>query len=148
MSDRIEKSVELNADVERVWRALTDHEEFGAWFRVKLDGPFAVGETSLGHITYPGYEHVRWEAEVVRMERPRHFAFTWHPYAIDPDKDYSGEPSTLVEFRLEPNGTGTRLTVTESGFDALPADRRDEAFRMNEGGWSEQVRNIAAYVEP
>ena len=146
MTDRIEKSIELNADVERVWRALTDHEEFGAWFRVKLDGPFAVGTASRGRITYPGYEHLKWEAEVVRMERPRLFAFTWHPYAVDPDSDYSGEPSTLVEFRLDPAGSGTRLTVTESGFDALPAQRRDEAFRMNEGGWSEQVKNIAAHV--
>jgi uncharacterized protein YndB with AHSA1/START domain len=147
MSDRIEKSIELNADVERVWRALTDHEEFGAWFRVRLDGPFAVGEPSRGRITYPGYEHLKWEAEVVRMERPHLFAFTWHPYAVDPDEDYSNEPPTLVEFRLEPAGSGTRLTVTESGFDALPGHRRDEAFRMNEGGWSEQVGNIAAHVE-
>jgi uncharacterized protein YndB with AHSA1/START domain len=147
MTDRIEKSIELNADVERVWRALTDHEEFGTWFRVRLDGPFAVGAPSRGHITYPGYEHLKWQAEVVRMERPNLFAFTWHPYAVDPDTDYSEEPPTLVEFRLEPAGTGTRLTVTESGFDALPAHRRDEAFRMNEGGWSEQVKNIAAHVE-
>ena len=147
MTDRIEKSIDLDAGIDRVWHALTDYEEFGAWFRVKLDGPFVVGEPSSGHMTYPGYEHLKWQAEVVRMERPRVFAFTWHPYAIDPDKDYSGEPATLVEFRLEPSGTGTRLTVTESGFDALPAHRRDEAFRMNEGGWSEQVRNIAAHVD-
>lgn len=146
MTDRIEKSIELDADVERVWRALTDHEEFGAWFRVQLDGPFAVGAPSRGRITYPGYEHLKWEAEVVRMERPHLFAFTWHPYAVDPDKDYSDEPPTLVEFRLEPAGAGTRLIVTESGFDALPANRRDEAFRMNEGGWGEQVKNIAAHV--
>jgi uncharacterized protein YndB with AHSA1/START domain len=146
MTDRIEKSIDLAADVERVWRALTDHEEFGSWFRVKLDGPFETGAPSRGHMTYPGYEHVRWQAEVVRMERPHSFAFTWHPYAMDPDRDYSDEPPTLVEFRLEPAGAGTRLTVTESGFDALPAHRRDEAFRMNEGGWSAQMKNIVAYV--
>jgi uncharacterized protein YndB with AHSA1/START domain len=146
MTDSIEKSIDLDADVERVWRALTDHEEFGSWFRVKLDGPFETGARSSGHMTYPGYEHLRWEAEVVRMERPHNFAFTWHPYAVDPDRDYSDEPPTLVEFRLEPAGTGTRLTVTESGFDALPAHRRDEAFRMNEGGWSAQMKNIAAHV--
>jgi uncharacterized protein YndB with AHSA1/START domain len=146
MTDSIEKSIDLDADVERVWRALTDHEEFGSWFRVKLDGPFEPGAPSRGHMTYPGYEHLRWEAQVVRMERPHSFAFTWHPYAVDPDKDYSDEPPTLVEFRLEPAGAGTRLTVTESGFDALPAHRRDEALRMNEGGWSAQMKNIAAHV--
>lgn len=147
MTDRIEKSIELAASPERVWRALTDHEEFGEWFRVRLHGPFAVGEVSRGHMTYPGYEHFKWEARVVAMEAPRLFAFTWHPYAVDPDKDYSDEPPTRVEFRLEPAGDGTRLTVTESGFDAIPAGRRDEALRMNERGWEAQVCNVKAHVE-
>jgi uncharacterized protein YndB with AHSA1/START domain len=147
MTDRIEKSIEIAAPVERVWRALTDHEEFGAWFRVKLDGPFVAGQMSSGHITYPGYEHLRWEARVVTMEAPRLFAFTWHPYAVDPDKDYSDEPPTRVEFRLEATAGGTRLTVTESGFDGIPPERRDEALRMNEGGWEEQVRNVRDHVE-
>src|SRR5690606_28271507 len=106
------------------------------------------GELSRGHVTYPGYEHLVWAARIVKMERPRLFSFTWHPNAVDPDVDYSQEPSTLVEFRLEPTATGTRLTVVESGFDALPAHRRAEAFRMNEGGWDVQVRNIQAHVEP
>lgn len=147
MSDRIEKSIELDAPVERVWRALTDATEFGAWFRVKLDGPFVAGETSRGRITYPGYEHLPWEAKVVAMERPHVFAFEWHPYAVDPDADYSQEPRTLVEFRLEPVLAGTRLTVTESGFDRVPEQRREEAMRMNDGGWAEQVENIRAHVE-
>jgi uncharacterized protein YndB with AHSA1/START domain len=147
MSDRIEKSTELAAPVERVWRALTDHEEFGRWFRVALDGPFVPGEVSRGRITYPGYEHLPWEATVVAMERPRLFSFTWHPYAVDPGVDYAGEPTTLVEFRLEPTPGGTRLTVVESGFDAVPAHRRAEARRMNEGGWEEHARNIRAHVE-
>jgi uncharacterized protein YndB with AHSA1/START domain len=147
MTDRIEKSVELAAPVERVWRALTDHEEFGAWFRVKIDAPFAAGEVSTGHITHAGYEHVRWEATVERIEEPRLFAYRWHPFAIDPDTDYSDEPTTLVEFRLEPTGSGTRLTVTESGFEALPEARRAAALRSNEGGWTAQMRNIAAHVE-
>lgn len=146
MADRIEKTIELKAPVERVWRALTDHAEFGAWFRAKLDEPFVVGETSRGRITYPGYEHLAWEAEVVAMERPHRFAFRWHPYAVDPAVDYAAEPTTLVEFRLEAMAGGTRLTVVESGFDALPAHRRDEAFRMNEGGWEAQVGNIRAHV--
>jgi uncharacterized protein YndB with AHSA1/START domain len=147
MADRIEKSIEIAAPVDRVWRALTDFEEFGVWFRVKLDGPFAVGEVSGGHITYPGYEHLKWEARVVAMEAPRLFAFTWHPYAVDPERDYSDEPPTRVEFRLDPDGAGTRLTVTESGFDSIPAERRDEALRMNEGGWAAQVENLRAHVE-
>ena len=147
MTDRIEKHVDIAAPIERVWRALTDHEEFGSWFRVKLDGPFAVGELSLGWITYPGYEHVKWQARVVAMEAPTLFAFTWPPNAVDPEKDYSDEAWIRVEFRLEPAGGGTRLTVVESGFDRLPAERRDEALRMNEAGWEEQVRNVKAHVE-
>lgn len=146
MSDRIEKTIALNAPIERVWRALTDHVEFGQWFRVKLDGPFVPGEISTGQITYPGFEHVKWQARVKEMAPPRRFSFTWHPYAVDPAVDYDKEPPTLVEFRLEPTASGTHLTIVESGFDKLPSHRRDEAFRMNDGGWSEQVRNIQAHV--
>ena len=147
MADRIEKTIDLKAPVQRVWRALTDHEEFGRWFRVKLEAPFAVGRTARGRITHPGYEHVEWKAEVTAMDAPRLFAFTWRPYAIDPDVDYSREEPTLVEFRLEPKGEGTRLTLVESGFDKVPAHRRDEAFRMNEGGWAQQMENIRAHVD-
>lgn len=147
MTDRIEKSISIEAPVERVWRALTDYEEFGAWFRVRLDGPFVLGEVSRGRITHSGYEHLKWEALVVAMEAPRLFAFTWHPYAVDPDRDYSADPQTRVEFRLEPADGGTNLVVVESGFDALPADRRDEAFRMNTGGWEAQVKNVRVHAE-
>ena len=104
MSNVIEKRIELNAPVSRVWRALTDHTEFGEWFRVKLDGPFAPGKVSRGHILHPGYEHLKWEATVTKMEPERLFSFTWHPYAIDPAKDYSKEPTTLVAFTLEAEG--------------------------------------------
>jgi len=146
MQDRIEKRIELKAPVSRVWRALTDHREFGEWFRVKIDGPFVPGQVSLGHITYPGYEHLKWEAVVQKMEPERLFSFTWHPYAIDPKMDYSNEPQTLVEFRLEPTATGTLLFVTESGFDKIPSHRRDEAFRTNDGGWTQQMKNIESHV--
>ncbi|HXA56452.1 MAG TPA: SRPBCC family protein [Candidatus Acidoferrum sp.] len=146
MSDRVEKKIELKAPVSRVWRALTDHREFGEWFRVKLDGPFAPGQVSRGHMTYPGYEHYKWEAVVQKMEPERLFSFTWHPYAVDQKKDYSKETPTLVEFKLEKTSTGTLLTVTESGFDKLPADRRDEAFRMNDNGWTIQTTNIETYA--
>ena len=147
MTDHIEKTVELKAPVSRVWKALTDHKEFGVWFRVSLDGPFVPGGRSTGHITYPGYEHLKWEAVVQKLEPERLFSFTWHPYAIEPGTDYSSEIPTLVEFTLEKIATGTRLTVVESGFDKLPAHRRDIAFRSNEGGWTIQMQNIAQYLE-
>ena len=150
MSDRIEKRIELKAPLSRVWRALTDYREFGEWFRVKLDGPFVPGEVSRGQMTHPGYEHVKWEAVVQKMEAQRLFSFTWpHPKShekADYPPDYSKEPSTVVEFRLEKTANGTVLTVTESGFDKLPADRRLEAFRRNEGGWTEQMKNLEAYL--
>ena len=145
-TDRIEKRIELKAPVSRVWKALTDHEEFGQWFRVKLDGPFLPGQVSTGHITYPGYEHLKWNAVVQKMEAERLFSFTWHPYAVDQSVDYSKEEPTLVEFRLEPAEGGTVLTVTESGFDKLPPHRRDQAFRSNDGGWGQQVENIRKHV--
>jgi uncharacterized protein YndB with AHSA1/START domain len=145
-NDRIEKRIELKAPVSRVWRALTDYREFGEWFRVKLDGPFVPGEVSHGHITYPGYQHLKWEAVIQKMEPERLFSFTWHPYAIDQKKDYSNETPTLVEFRLEKIPTGTLLLLTESGFDKIPADRRLEAFRMNDGGWTQQMKNIESHV--
>ena len=146
MTDRVEKTIELKAPISRVWRALTDYQEFGKWFGVRLEGPFVPGQIARGQITYPGYEHLRWEAIVQKMEPERIFSFTWHPYAVDPNEDYSKEPPTLVEFTLEPTATGTSLRIVESGFDKLPSRRREEAFRMNERGWSAQLENIAQYV--
>lgn len=146
MNDRIEKRIELKAPVSRVWRALTDYREFGQWFRVNLEGPFAQSQVSRGNITYPGYEHLKWEAVVEKMEPERLFSFTWHPYAVDPKIDYTKEPPTLVEFRLEKTVSGTLLLLTESGFDKIPSSRRLEAFRMNEGGWTEQMKNIESHV--
>ena len=146
MQNRIEKRLELRAPVSRVWSALTDYREFGQWFGVKLDGPFVPGQPAQGQITYPGYEHIRWQAVIQKMEPEKLFSFTWHPYAIDPKVDYSKETPTLVEFRLEQIPSGTLLLLSESGFDSIPADRRAEAFRMNDGGWSEQMKNIETHV--
>lgn len=146
MENQITKKIELKAPVSKVWRALTDHQSFGEWFRVKLEGPFVPGEIARGLITYPGYEHLKWEALVEKMEPERLFSFRWHPYAIDPKVDYSKETRTLVEFRLEKIPSGTLLVLTESGFDKIPSDRRLEAFRMNDGGWTEQIKNIEEYV--
>ena len=146
MDTRIEKRLELKAPISRVWRALTDHREFGQWFGVRIEAPFAPGQESRGQITYPGYEHLRWHALVQIMEPERLFSFSWHPYAVDPKIDYSQETPTLVEFRLEKIAGGTLLVVTESGFDKIPAARRAEAWRMNDGGWTQQLRNIEAHV--
>ena len=146
MNDRIEKQIELKAPVSRVWRALTDYREFGEWFQVKLDGPFVPGQVSRGHITYPGYEHLKWEATVQKMDPERLFSYTWHPYAVDPKKDYSNEAPTLVEFTLEKTANGTLLVVRESGFEKIPADRRAQAFHMNDGGWAQQMKNIENHV--
>ena len=145
-SDRIEKQILLRAPRARVWKALTDAGQFGTWFRAKLDTGFAVGQRTLGHITHPGYEHLRFEVTVERMEPEQLFALRWHPYAIDPKVDYSGEPTTLVEFKLAEMADGTLLTVVESGFDQLPPGRREEAFRMNSQGWAIQMENIQNHV--
>ena len=148
MQDSIEKTIDLKAPVGRVWSALTDHKEFGQWFQVDLDDPFVVGEISRGQITYSGYERMQWEATVQAMEHERLFSLKWCPYGGDPDIDYSKEPQTLVEFRLESISNGTRLNIIESGFDALPDDdRRVDVLRRNTGGWNEQAKNISAHVE-
>jgi len=147
MEDRIEKRIEIAAPVSRVWQALTDSRQFGEWFLVKMDGPFVAGEPVAGQITHPGYEHVRMEIVVKAVEPETLFSFTWHPYAVDPKMDYSQEESTLIEFRLRAVPAGTLLTVTESGFDKIPAGRRTEAFLRNDGGWAQQMKNIQAYVD-
>ena len=146
MPNQIEKRIEINAPVSRVWRALTDYREFGEWFRVKLEGPFVLGQVSRGQITHPGYEHVVFQVVVQKMEPEHLFSYTWRPYAIDPKVDYSNETPTLVEFRLEKAPGGTLLLLTESGFDHIPSGRRAEAFRMNDGGWTQQMKNIETYV--
>jgi uncharacterized protein YndB with AHSA1/START domain len=145
-TDRIEKSIVLRAPRGRVWRAISDAQEFGNWFGVKLEGPFQAGGRVKGQITIPGYEHVVMDVTVERIEPERLFSFRWHPYAIDPKVDYSQEPTTLVELRLDEAEGGTKLTVVESGFDQIPAARRAEAFRMNERGWEGQLKNIERHV--
>jgi uncharacterized protein YndB with AHSA1/START domain len=149
-SSKIEKRIELEAPLSRVWRALTDHREFGQWFKVKLESPFVPGQVSRGQITYPDYEHITWEAHIEKIEPERLFSFYW-PHVQSFEKtgkpaDYSNAPRTLVEFRLESIPGGTLLLLTESGFGCLPAGWRSEAFRRNDGGWTEQVKNIESHV--
>ena len=104
------------------------------------------GKPAQGQITNRGYEHVTWRVVIQKIEPEKLFSFTWHPYAVDPQTDYAHETPTLVELRLEKTATGTLLVVTESGFDKVPADRRAEAFRMNDRGWGIQVQNIERHV--
>ncbi len=156
-TDRIEKTVVLRAPRSRVWRALTDSREFGSWFGMRLDGPFTAGAKMRG-VMVP----TTVDAEIAKMQKPyegslialvidriepeRLFSFRWHPYAVQPDVDYSQEPMTLVTFTLEETGNAVRLTVTESGFDSIPLARRAEAFKSNEGGWSKQMGLIEKYL--
>ena len=145
-TDRIERTIVLRAPRIRVWRALTDPVEFGAWFGVRLEGKFEPGARVRGAITHPGYEHVTLDITVERMEPQRLFSWRWHPYAIEPGVDYSHEPTTLVVFELQDVPEGTRLTVVESGFDEVPLARRALAYRMNGEGWTMQVQSIARHV--
>src|SRR5690348_7417655 len=138
----IEKTILLHAPRTRVWRALTNAAEFGAWFNVAITGVFTPGARVQGRITTPGYEQLALELVVEEIVPERLFSYRWHPFAVDPDRDYSTERTTLVEFRLAEVDGGTELTVVESGFDGLPSARRSEAFRMNVEGWAIQLTNI------
>ncbi len=146
-TDRSAKEIGLRAPRARVWRALTEPAEFGQWFGVRLEGTFRVGQPFEGRLTHPGYEHHTLRAWVERMEPESSFSFPWRPHAIDPEVDYSGDPSTLVEFKLEEDEGGTLLTVTESGFGGLPDGARSQAFLRNETGWSGQMGNIKKHVD-
>lgn len=156
-TDRIEKTVLLKAPLDRVWHAIADATQFGTWFGMALDGPFTAGKPITGRIT-----PTKVDPEVAKMQEPhtgmpvelfvetiapmRLFSFRWHPFAIERGVDYSAEPTTLIELELEQATGGTRLTITESGFDKIPLERRAKAFAANEGGWTKQLELIAAYL--
>jgi uncharacterized protein YndB with AHSA1/START domain len=145
-TDRIEKQIILDAPSSRVWRALTDVSQFNAWFGVSLTTPFAPGAEVSGKINIKNYDHVTMSIWIERMEPERFFSFRWHPYAIEPGVDYAAEPTTLVSFTLEDVTGGTKLTIVESGFDAIPESRRAKAFSMNEKGWAGQSENIRKFL--
>ena len=156
-TDRIEKKVLLHAPLARVWRAISDSTEFGAWFGVRFDGPFVAGAKMRAVITPTAVD-----AEVAAMQKPydgtvfaitieqmvpqRLFSFRWNPHALEPGVDYSKEPATLVAFALEEAAGGVLLTITESGFDQIPLARRAKAFAANEQGWTMQVKLIGKYL--
>jgi uncharacterized protein YndB with AHSA1/START domain len=147
MADRIEKQIVIRAPRARVWRALADQTEFGTWFKVNFPpGTFTPGERVSGKITYPGYEHLDMDVDVVEVVPERRLSYRWLPGMPEPGIDYKSEPMTLVTFTLEDAPEGTLLTVVESGFDQLPPGRRERVFRENEGGWAEQMTNIERHV--
>lgn len=144
-TDRIEKQVQLSSPRSRVWRALTDAKEFGKWFGAEFRDTFTAGAPARGSITSKGVEHPL-EIVVEKMEPEHHFSFRWHPFAMDPNVDYSSEPMTLITFTLEPREGGTLLKVVESGFDKIPASRRAKAFEMDSMGWESQMKRIQKYL--
>lgn len=145
-TDRIEKKVTLDAPRSRVWRALTDVQQFNSWFGVALESPFTPGAEVSGKITFRNYEHVTMTIWIETMEPERFFSFRWHPYAIESGVDFSAEPTTRVTFTLEDAGAATKLTIVESGFDAIPESRRAKAFTMNSKGWDGQIENIRKFL--
>ena len=147
MTDKIEKQVVLKAPRARVWRAISDKTEFGTWFGISFPaGKFAAGDQASGKLTNRGYEHLILNIDIVEVVPEKRLSYRWHPYALDPKVDYSSEPKTLVTFTLDDAPGGTKLTIVESGFDQIPAHRRAEAYKMNDGGWTSQVRNIERHV--
>lgn len=157
-TNRIEKQVLLHAPLERVWSAISNAKEFGSWFGVQFDGSFVAGEQTTGQIvpttvdsevakTQEPHKGKPFEITIERIEPMQHFSFQWHPYAVEPDVDYSKEPTTLIVFELEETDEGTLLTITESGFDNIPLERRAKAFEMNEQGWQAQLTLIRKYLE-
>lgn len=144
--DRIKKIVELSAPVSRVWQALTDHAQFGEWFRVRLDGPFEVGATTTGQITYPGHEDVEWVSVTEEMIPEHRFVFSWPPSAVDPDTPYPADAKVIVVFELEPTRHGTRLTITETGFHQFPERKRLDILRSNAEGWNIQANHLARFI--
>ena len=156
-TDRIEKSVLLRAPRERVWRAISDSKQFGSWFGVEFDEPFVAGKSIVGKMVTTSvdaevakrqepYKGHRFEFTVDRVEPMRLFSFRWHPFAMDSKVDYSNETPTLVAFVLEEVQGGTKLTVTESGFDQIPIERRAKAFAANDGGWAAQMKLVEKYL--
>ena len=145
-NDKIVKVVDLKGPISRVWQALTDYKQFGEWFRVDLDQPFVVGGKSTGRMTYPGHENVPWLAFIDRMDEERLFSFRWYDSEDPQPETNEDNPALTVEFLLEGIADGTRLTITESGFAALPASRRIELMRGNQEGWTIQADNLAHYL--
>ncbi len=146
-TDRIEKSITIRAPRDRVWRALTDHNEFGEWFGAALSGPFETGKRIEARVKQPEYADLPFVMVIDQLISPRLFSFRWNPAPVDRNYDYSKEPMTLNEISLDEVPGGTKVTVVESGFDQIPAARREEAFQMNSGGWGYQLQQLDQHVQ-
>jgi uncharacterized protein YndB with AHSA1/START domain len=144
---RIDRSIEIKAPLERVWRALTDVQELSSWFQVRIEGAIAAGGEVWMTSVHPEHGGQRWPVRIVELTKPRRMVWQWHPGAVDPAVDYSNEPQTTVTFTLEPSGQGTRLSVAETGFDELTLERRAKAYADNSQGWTEVLGWLRTHVE-
>jgi uncharacterized protein YndB with AHSA1/START domain len=144
---RIDRTIEIAAPPERVWRALTDARELSDWFQVTIDGEIRVGNEVWMTSTHTGYEGQRFAVEFVELTPPRRMVWRWHPGAVDPAVDYSREARTTVTFTLEPAGRGTQLTMAETGFDEITLARRAAVYKDNNQGWDEVLGQLQTYVE-
>ena len=146
MSDKIEKTITINAPLNRVWRAIADYKEYGKWFQCEIDRPFEVGKEVMGRMTIKGFDQLTFPMKIVAMEENKLFSCYWPAYVEKTDLDLLEEPWLLMEYHLKETAQGTELTIIESGFDKLNAAIRDEARRGNEGGWDFQLNNIRNYL--
>lgn len=144
---RIERSIEIDAPPARVFRALTDAQELGVWFRVAIEGAIAPGEEVWMTSLAEGHAGQRFNVRIGEMTPPHRMVWHWHPGEVDPAIDYAGEPRTTVTFVLTPTAGGTRLTVTETGFGAIGLERRAKVFQDNSAGWTEVLTWLRRHVQ-
>jgi uncharacterized protein YndB with AHSA1/START domain len=144
---RIDRTIEIKAAPERVWRALTNSKELSAWFQVEIEGEISPDREVWMTSVHTGHAGQRFLVKVVEMTPPRRFVWQWHPGEVDPAIDYSREPRTTVTFTLEPTAVGTRLSVAETGFDEISLARRAKAHADNTQGWSEVLVWLQTYAE-
>jgi uncharacterized protein YndB with AHSA1/START domain len=144
---RIDRTVDINAPRERVWRALTNAEELAAWFQVRLEGEMRTGGVVWMTSVHPQHAGQRWPVRIVELSEPIRMVWQWHPGEVDPAVDYSQQPQTTVTFTLEPTAGGTRVSVSETGFDEIALARRAKAYADNSQGWTEVTVWLKTYVE-
>jgi uncharacterized protein YndB with AHSA1/START domain len=144
---RIDRTIEVDAPPQRVWRALTDPAELSAWFKVTIEGTIAAGTVAQMTSTHAGYEGQRFKVWFIELTPPRRMVWQWHPGEVDPSFDYTSEARTTVTFELEPSGSGTRVILSETGFDEISLARRAKVFSDNSQGWSEVLTWLQRHAE-
>lgn len=138
--DRIERVVEIAHPPAAVWAALTTAEGLGAWFGDQATIDLRPGGSA--RMTWNAGGHTA-DMRIERVEEPTVFGFTWHIHGLPADDPRR----TYVEFTLEPDGAGTRLTVVESGFAQLPDDAHHKAYDGNTEGWAAELGELVAYLD-